>query len=318
MFDDVSISSGLRAEGLSKSFGAHQAVVDVNLDVPQGSIVGFLGPNGAGKTTVMSLLAGLMRPDTGRLWLLDQENGQSDKKIRSRLGFLQEKPRIYPDMTADAYLRFFADLYGAENSKRRVEELLDLVGLKAGMGRVMGQFSRGMQQRACLARVLIPEPDVLMLDEPMLGLDPVGISEMREIFFQLRSIGKTLFFSSHQLAEMERVCDSLILMNHGRTIAAGPQSKLASQLTGDQNFEVELFEANVNISDELSKLPGLSNVLTVDKGKFLVQYDADENETRYQRAALSRLLSQSGWTVLKVSQSRGSLEDLFLQFAQNK
>lgn len=281
--------------------------------------MGFLGPNGAGKTTVMSMLAGLLKPDAGKLWLLDQQGGQSNRRIRSRLGFLQEKPRIYPDMTADAYLRFFADLYGSENSKRRVEELLELVGLSANTGRVMGQFSRGMQQRACLARVLIPEPDVLMLDEPMLGLDPVGISEMREIFFQLRAAGKTLFFSSHQLAEMERVCDSLILMNAGQTIAAGPQSKLAAQLSGEHNFEIELHEASSAVSEKLGKLSSLSNVLAVDEGRFLVQYQGSpQSDARAQRAELSQLLAQSGLTVLQVIECRGSLEDLFLQFAHGQ
>ena len=144
--------------------------------------------------------------------------GVRQREIRLKIGFLQEKPRIYPEMTALAYLRFFAGRYGIADADRRVGEVLNRVGLSAAADRRLAGFSRGMQQRARLARALLHRPEFLILDEPTLGLDPIGVADMRAIFREMKAEGVTLLFSSHQLAEMERVCDRVIFMRQGRVV----------------------------------------------------------------------------------------------------
>ncbi len=232
----------LEIEGLNKSFQGKRAVDGVNMTVARGEIVGFLGPNGAGKTTVMSIATGLLAPDGGRISLFGVDGGARLTDIRLRMGYLQEKPRIYPDMAARAYLLLFARIYGVPTPQDQVAKVLERVGLSSAADRPLGTFSRGMQQRACLARVMLHEPEFLILDEPTLGLDPTGVADLRTIFREMRDQGTTLLFSSHQLAEMERICDSVIFLLDGRVVAQGRPADLLPGVADDLAMSVELFE----------------------------------------------------------------------------
>ena len=196
----------LVAKGLRKRFGGKVAVAGVDLHVASGEIVGFLGPNGAGKTTIMNMVTGLSTPDEGELSLFGVPGGVRDPAMRARIGFLQEKPRIYPEMTGRAYLRLFASLYDVGDATKRVDELLGLMSLTHAADRPLSTYSRGMQQRACLARAMLHRPEFLVLDEPTLGLDPSGVKEMRDIILGLNRQGVALLLSSHQLAEMGGGC----------------------------------------------------------------------------------------------------------------
>jgi ABC-type multidrug transport system ATPase subunit len=309
----------LRIDGLTKAFRGKRAVDGVSLTVARGEIVGFLGPNGAGKTTVMNLVMGLVTPDGGQIDLLGQRDGARHKAVRLRIGYLQEKPRIYPEMTARAYLDFFARLYGVPDPERRVAAVLDRVGLAQAASRTLGTFSRGMQQRACLARVLLHEPEFLILDEPTLGLDPSGIAEMRDIFREMRNAGATLLFSSHQLAEMERICDSVIFMQEGGVIASGRPADLLPSADGAAELSVETFEPVAPRLDGIRALPLVARVRETGQnhiGVTLVPGAADD--CRAARALLAQALAGVGLTVLSVGSATRSLEDLFLLLAEGR
>lgn len=277
--------------------------------------MGFLGPNGAGKTTVMNIAAGLLHPDEGAIELLGIHGGARGRDARLRLGYLQEKPRIYPEMSARAYLDFFARLYGVAEPAKRVAAVIERVGLGAVANQTLGTFSRGMQQRACLARVMLHKPEFLMLDEPTLGLDPSGVVDMRDIFRDMRAQGTTLFFSSHQLSEMERICDRVAFMNKGRLIALGRPADLVPAQGSSRTFRVELFEPAGSAVRAIGELTSVVDAR--ETADHLVEVVVDEvSDIRKVRATLARDLTGIGLTVLSISTATASLEDLFLAFAE--
>ncbi|MBD9454971.1 MULTISPECIES: ABC transporter ATP-binding protein [unclassified Rhizobium] len=309
-------NQALSVSGLTVSFGAKRAVKGATFSVRRGEITGFLGPNGAGKTTVMGAIMGLVKQDAGTIELLGQRDGSRLAATRLRVGFLQEKPRVYPEMSARAYLRFFADLYGVPDAGKRVEETLERVGLTSAAMRPLGTFSRGMQQRACLARVMLHRPEFLMLDEPTLGLDPRGVADMRTVFREMKAQGVTLLFSSHQLAEMERVCDSVVFMRGGEVIASGSPQDIVPQRLGRNVFEAELFEpasialSAIQASERFAELRAVGE----NRLKFaLVGVPADR---RAARADAARALTAFGLTVLSLTDEAPSLEDVFISLTR--
>lgn len=311
-------SAAVSVSDLSKSFRRKVAVDGVTLSIARGEIVGLLGPNGAGKTTLMSMVMGLIQPDGGHIDLLGVRGGYRRADIRMRVGYLQEKPRIYPEMTAQAYLAFFAGIYGVEAARLRVDEALERVGLQAAAHKRLGTFSRGMQQRACLARVMLHRPELLILDEPTLGLDPSGVAEMRRIFREMKAEGSTLLFSSHQLAEMERICDSVIFMQAGKVIAAGRQENLLPAFVSEQALTVELFEP---VALHLGKIRAVAGIASArERGSHLVDIELSPEvatDVRGNRAWAARALAGAGLIVLSVGAASPSLEDLFLGLTAN-
>jgi ABC-2 type transport system ATP-binding protein len=308
----------LRITGLTKSFRGKRAVDGVDLTVERGEILGFLGPNGAGKTTVMNIVMGLVHADGGAVELLGVLCGAGHRGVRLKVGYLQEKPRIYPEMPARAYLDLFARLYGLPEPRRRIEAALDRVGLSDAAERPMGTYSRGMQQRACLARAMLHEPEFLILDEPTLGLDPQGVAEMRDILREMRAAGTTLFFSSHQLAEMERICDRVAFMREGRVVAAGRPADLIP--AGSEGaLEVELHEAVGPVIGAIRGLAGVAEVREIGMHRAEVLLKAAHaGDTREARAALARDLAGLGLTVLSVNAAMPTLENLFLALVEPK
>lgn len=304
----------LETEGLVKSYNTKCVVDGVDLQVAKGEIVGFLGPNGAGKTTIMNIVTGLLPSDSGEVRLLGEKNGYRRPGIRRRLGCLQEKPRVYPEMTAHEYLAFFANLYGVGNAKVRIEEVLGRVALKHAAGRPLSAFSRGMQQRACLARTLLHRPEFLILDEPTLGLDPNGVSEMRRIFRGLRDEGVTLLFSSHQLDEMERICDSVIFLRSGKVVASGRPADILPSVDETGSLQIELFEPVAAHLDRIRSLTMVRSATEHDAHKLSVEPDLPQGTSIHDaRGALAKAIGGLGLTVLSVADARVSLEDLFLK-----
>jgi ABC-2 type transport system ATP-binding protein len=303
----------LRISGLTKSFRGCRVVDNVDMTVGQGRIVGFLGPNGAGKTSVMSMIMGLLAPDAGEISLF----GESRRSVatRLRLGYLQERPTLYPDMTARAYLTMFARLHGAPRPQARVDAVLDRVGLTAAADRPLGGFSRGMQQRASLARVMLHAPEFLVLDEPTLGLDPRGVADMRDIFREMRDDGVTLLFSSHQLAEIERICDEVVFLAQGRVIAAGTPAELLPETGSGNVVVIETAEPLEGSRAALGSLPGVENVRVTGPHQAMLRLREPVDDLHARRGALSRALFASGLTPLSVTPRAVTLEDLFLTLA---
>ena len=303
----------LETHGLVKSFNGTRAVDGVDLAVAKGEIVGFLGPNGAGKTTVMNIVTGLLKPDAGEVILLGEREGYRRPEVRSRIGCLQEKPRIYPDMTAREYLGFFANLYGVDGGGERIGEVLERVSLAQDADRPLSTFSRGMQQRACLARTLLHRPEFMVLDEPTLGLDPNGVAEMRRIFRELRDEGLTLLFSSHQLDEMERVCDSVVFLRDGQVVAAGRKDDILPATEDAGLLHVELLEEVEPHLDRVRALDAVRKAERSGANTLAIEPALPEGTPiRDRRGAVSRALAAGGLTVLSVTGARMSLEELFL------
>lgn len=308
----------VQIEGLCHGYRGRPVLEDVALEVPEGAVVGLLGPNGAGKTTLMSLVAGLMPPQRGHLAVLGRRGVWRDAGLRLNIGFLQEKPRIWPEMTARAYLRFFAGLYRVPDAGRRVAEVLARLGLEEAADRPLGGFSRGMQQRACLARVLLHRPRLVLLDEPTLGLDPAAVAAMREVLGEMRADGATLILSSHQLDEIARLCDRVVFLRAGRVVAQGAPGSFAGGPAGG-TLEVELAEPVAAVLAVLRRHPDFAGPARGDAHRALFRRtDAGgaglPGALRTQRAELSRWLAANGLTVLAVA-GGGTLEEAFLALA---
>lgn len=231
----------LRVEGLVKRFGDVEAVKDVTFTVEPGAIYGFVGPNGAGKTTTLKIIATLLRPDAGRVFIGDTDALRHPGEARARLGYMPDFFGVYDNLKVDEYMRFYADCYGvpAAGRDRLIASLLALVGLADKREAYVDTLSRGMKQRLCLARCLVHDPEVLILDEPASGLDPRNRVEMREILQELRRRGKTILISSHILAELAEMCTHIGIIHEGRMVASGPVEQIQRE-AGARVIEVRL------------------------------------------------------------------------------
>jgi len=218
--------ASIRTAGLTKDFGDLRAVNEIDLDLPEGGVAGFVGPNGAGKSTTIRMLLGLITPTGGDGEVLGHPIGGPAAYLH-RVGALIEAPAFYPTLTGEANLRVFARLGG--HDRGRIAELLDVVGLHERGGDRYKHYSLGMKQRLGIALALLPDPDLLILDEPTNGLDPQGIVEIRNLLMQLGASGRTVFVSSHLLAEIQAACDSIVMIDHGGVVFSGPMADLLAQ-----------------------------------------------------------------------------------------
>jgi len=247
--------------GLYRRFGRHDAVVDLNLRVPRGTVYGLIGPNGAGKTTTLRMLAGLTQPSSGRIQLLGRLSGEDPRQLRRLVGYMPDSFGVYESMRCWEYLDFYGRCHRIPPARRDrlVSELLDLVDLSAKRDADVGDLSRGMKQRLCLAQALVHDPQILLLDEPASGLDPRARLDMRELLRELRQLGKTIVVSSHILSELEDLCDAVGVMESGRLLASGDLSQLAEQVHPERVLELQLLGA-ASLSrtlDFLRRRPGL-------------------------------------------------------------
>ena len=227
--------SAVDIDSVSRSFGSVKAVDGLSLVLAPGEIVGFLGTNGAGKTTTIKMITGLLRPDAGKVSVFGGD--PSDPTVRARIGYMPEVATYYPYLNARELLSFYGGICGldAKTVRRRTDELLDAVGLADAAKRPLKTYSKGMLQRAGIAQALLNDPDLLVLDEPFTGLDPLARIHFRELLLDLKRRGKTVFFSSHELGETELLCDRVAIMKKGHCVYQGPVKDLAGD--GAANLE---------------------------------------------------------------------------------
>ncbi|MCB9727514.1 MAG: ABC transporter ATP-binding protein [Deltaproteobacteria bacterium] len=300
----------LAFEKLSKEFKLGlrlrrvQAVRDVDLEVQQGEIFGYLGPNGAGKTTSMKMAMGLIRPTGGRALIF----GESVERpaVRRRVGYLPEHPYFYDYLTGFEILDFYGQLYEMPKKKRhaRVDELLTIVGLDHARDRTLRRFSKGMLQRIGIAQAILNDPDLVVLDEPMSGLDPMGRKEVRDIILALKEQGKTVFFSSHILHDIETICDRVAIIINGRVERMGSLGEL---LTGNAGL-VEVVATGAS-PELLARLEGDGFTAAVaGHGHRLVVEEGGLDP-------VLRALLDGGATITHVEPMRESLEELFVREA---
>lgn len=303
-------------EGLTKSYASgwpgrppFVALDGLSLTVRQGEIFGFLGPNGAGKTTTLKILMGLVRQTSGTASLLGQPAG--DVETRSRVGFLPESPYFYDYLTAEEFLFFYGQLAGLSRAviAPRVAELLQLVGLTEARMRQLRKFSKGMLQRIGLAQALIHDPELIILDEPMTGLDPVGRKQVRDLILSLRDRGKTVFFSTHILHDVEMICDRVGIVMRGRLLASGRVDELVRH---DHTQSVEIVCEEVKTEGNAFIHSLATRVIEQGQQCLIVlpssdAVDAMVGEIRRQRGRL-----------LSVTPHKASLEDLFFHEATHE
>jgi ABC-2 type transport system ATP-binding protein len=304
----------IRCERLSKTFGDVQALHPLDLAVEAGSIFGFLGRNGAGKTTTIRLLTGLAKPTTGTAWIAGVDTTQIDSAARQVFGYLPQDPAFYAWMTAAEYLGYAAGLFQIDGPerKRRVEEMLELAGLKDAARRRIGGFSGGMQQRLGIAQAFIHHPPVLLLDEPTSSLDPAGRYEVLELIASLRGQA-TVFLSSHILADVERVCDTVGIIHQGQLLlVAGRDELLAEYATNVISLQVERdslpavdrFVAALQAQPWVAGIASSDNVLRIAV-----------NDPALSKRALWPLVSEHSLALARYEWIRPSLEEIFIRLS---
>ncbi len=280
------------------------AVDDLSLTVRRGEVFGFLGPNGAGKTTTIKILMGLIYPTSGTATMLGR--GIGDPVAKAKVGFLPESPYFYDYLTGREFLRFYGHLFGLRGAvlAKRTDELLDLVGMTHARNLQLRKFSKGMLQRVGIAQALINDPELVVLDEPMSGLDPVGRKEVRDLILRLKEAGKTIMFSSHILHDAELLCDRVAMIMKGRLVASGPVSDLVDE---GATRSVELVIDHMS-PDGLDHLRPLSEKLVMQGGRVLAVL-THPNEV----GPALEVIRAAKATLVSLTPHKSSLEDLFIK-----
>jgi len=296
----------IEIENLTKKYGEFIAVDNLTLNIEKGIIFGFLGPNGAGKTTTILSMLGLIIPDNGKIQIMGYDVLKSPIKAKNLLGYLPENATLYEELTAWRNLEFFASFYRIPNreKEKRIEELLKLVGLWKVRYKRVKTFSKGMKQRLLLAQALVNDPDVLILDEPTSGLDPEGAHLVKSIVKEEAKKGKTVFFSSHVLSEVEELSDKVGIIVRGRLRAIGPLNRIKKQF-----MELEGYEIKIETKQRMPELnvDGVIRVERIDERKAIIFTKEDI------RAQISDYLTNKGITIVSLKIEEPSLEDVFLK-----
>lgn len=298
----------IRTKQLWKQYGSFAAVSDLNLHVQPGEIYGFLGPNGAGKTTSLMMILGITRPTAGRVELLGQPFDGSSFALRRRIGVVAEDAWQYDEMTAYEYLAFFARLYRVEKPAPRIQALLERVNLWERRQVLVGGYSRGMRQKLNLCRALLHDPEVLILDEPVSGLDPTGIRQARELLLDENRKGRTILISSHILSEIEQTAHRVGIIARGRLLAEDSMAGLRARLGGGQRIEVELLDAGPGIESQLAGLPFVQQIEALGGQRWLITGEEGEDH----RPGLARFLAGQGALVIGMRTIERSLEEAFV------
>jgi ABC-2 type transport system ATP-binding protein len=288
------MTTAVRTVALTKRYGSLAAVDALDLEVPEGSVFGLIGPNGAGKSTTFAILASILSPTSGTAEVAGFNPSDDPRSVRRHLGYMPDVLGVYDNLRVDEYLEFFAAAHELRRSSwpGLIDGLLELVGLEVKREAMVESLSRGMKQRLALARALVHDPEVLVLDEPASGLDPRARVELRTLLGELRAMGKTVVISSHILTEMEEMCSHVAIMEAGRLLAAGEPGEIGDRLRGGHEVVVRL------------------------AGGEEQRYTVTGEEA--QRALLHRLVAEEGLPVVEFREDGAGLEQLFMDVTEGK
>ena len=305
----------IEIKGLTKKYGSFYALNDLNLTLQAGTVFGFVGANGAGKSTTFSILATLLQPTSGDAFVNGKSVRTDASEVRKQIGYMPDFFGVYDQLKANEYLDFYGASYGISESERAVliPQLLELVNLSHKRYEYVDLLSRGMKQRLCLARSLIHDPKVLILDEPASGLDPRARIEMRDILKQLKGMGKTILISSHILPELAEMCDEIGVIDGGKLIAHGSVADIQAQLAGERHITVKVKGLLENVATFFEEDPFVSTVeLDAEKNSVTFNYRGTEDD---QINLLKKAMDHS-IRIISFSEAETDLEDVFMEITK--
>lgn len=303
----------IQAEGLTKDYGTRRALDNLTFEAAKGEIVGFLGPNGAGKTTTMRILTGYMPPTAGKAVVAGYDVIEQSLEVRKRTGYMPETVPLYPEMSVFDYLKFMADLRRVPKAEDRVDDVLELVHLEDRADGFIANLSKGMRQRLGIAQALLHEPEVLILDEPTIGLDPAQIIEVRNL---IRELGRerTVLLSTHILSEAQQVCNRVLIINKGRIVVEDSPERLQARLMGAQRVIVQLGGDTDGAEQVIAAATGVVRVSQSNNGGL----EFETQPGMEARPEVARRLVEAGYALHELRPVGLSLEEIFLQLTREE
>jgi ABC-2 type transport system ATP-binding protein len=300
----------VQVQHLRKEYRNLTAVKDLSIDLEQGDIFGFIGPNGAGKTTTIKILATLLRPTSGRAFINGIDVTVDPERVRSIIGYMPDFFGVYDDIKVWEYLDFFAAAYKIPRPKRPgiIDDVLELTDLSVKKEAYVEELSRGMKQRLCLAKTLVHDPKVLLLDEPASGLDPRARIEIKELLKELKNMGKTIIISSHILPELADFCNKIGIIEQGELVVSGDVQAIMQQVSGGRVYELKVVEGAEDAAALLESRPDVRSVRPLD-GILKIDYTGVPEEVHQ----LLRDLLAAGFKVMSFSEQETDLEDIFMK-----
>jgi len=309
----------IEVENLTKRYAGVTALNGVSFAVNRGEIVGFLGPNGAGKSTTMKILTGFIPATAGRVRVAGHEVMEDSLAVRRRIGYMPENNPLYGDMRVREYLKFRAKLKGVPRADRgeRLDEVMEMTGITDVRRRVIGQLSKGYRQRVGLADALLADPDLLILDEPTIGLDPNQIRQVRQL---IKDLGQrhTILISTHILPEVEMTCNRVIIIHRGRILASDAPEKLMKTLHAGGVVNVEVRASGPDVQAKLHLLDGVAGVTVTPLENGYVRAEVEPKPGTDPRERIAQAAASSGWALRELSRSRTTLEDIFVHITREE
>ncbi len=303
----------IQVEGLTKRYGSRLAIDHLTFHADKGEIVGFLGPNGAGKTTTMRILTGYMPASEGKAVVAGYDVFTASLEARKRIGYLPETVPLYMEMSVWQYLDFMGELRQLPNRDDRIEEAMESVHMTDRADSLISNLSKGMRQRVGLAQALLHKPEVLILDEPTIGLDPAQVKDVREL---IREIGseRTVMLSTHILSEAQAICNRVLIINKGKILAEDTPDRLRARLSGGDRVGVKVMGDGAGLTEALNKVPGVTAVHAVKDG----EYEIDAAPGGNIRPEIAKAVVNGGWNLMELKAMGMSLEDIYLQLVREE
>ncbi len=303
----------IQVQNLTRYYGRTPAIQEVSFEMEKGEILGFLGPNAAGKTTTMRILTCYMPATSGTAKVAGYDVFTQSMEVRKRIGYLPEQPPVYMDMSVKSYLSFVAKIKGVDgrDRKSRINEVMEKTAIADVQDRVIRKLSKGYKQRVGLAQALVHNPDVLVLDEPTIGLDPNQIKEVRGLIKSLAG-NHTIILSTHILPEVEMTCDRAVIINRGRVVAQDTIANMTQRKRGAERLVVQVDGPNAPVRDKLSSVSGVKKVKRDDAADGINRYEIECEPGRDVRRELAQAVVQNGWGLLELRAKDFTLEEVFL------
>ena len=306
----------IEVEELTKYYGDYPAIEGISFTVNRGEILGFLGPNAAGKTTTMRILTGFMPPTSGAARIAGYDVVDQSLEVRRHIGYLPETVPLYTEMSVTDYLDFMGRIRGMDKAwrQRRIGEVIDICRLGDYRDSLIGKLSKGFRQRTGIAQAILHEPEVLIMDEPTIGIDPIQVVETRNL---IKGFGgeHTVILSTHILPEVSMVCQRVIIIHEGQVVAVDRPDNLSERLRGTERLEVDIRGPSAEVMTAFRDLPGVQDVTRTDRddvGTYRIETTGSED----LRAEISNLVLQRGWQLLRLQPIQMSLEEIFLRLTE--